>query len=63
MDIRLEIAGDRRMAVFDLGPVEAPRLLNDFALRQGAAHKLIAAVQHAFAGLRAEACGQRRSTS
>ena len=33
MEIRLEIvAGDRRMAVYDLGPVEAPQSLTDFAL-------------------------------
>ena len=33
MDIRLElVAEDRRMAIYDLGPVEPPQSLSDFAL-------------------------------
>ena len=56
MEIRLEIvAGDRRMAVYDLGSLEAPQSLNDFALPRATVHAMVAAVQHACAGLREEA--------
>ena len=56
MDIRLElVAGDRRMAIYDLGLVEAPRTLSGFALPRAQAHAMIAAVQQACAGLREEA--------
>jgi hypothetical protein len=56
MDIRLElVAGDRRMVVYDLGPVEAPRSLSDFALPRVQAHAIIAAVQRACAELRGQA--------
>ncbi|MBC7281960.1 hypothetical protein [Hoeflea sp.] len=56
MDIRVEIvAGDRRMVVYDLGPVEAPQSLNDFALPRATVHAMVATVQHACAGLREEA--------
>lgn len=56
MDVGLElVVGERRIPVFALGAIEAPRSLSDFALPLADAHAMIAAVQCAFAGLREEA--------